>query len=59
MKQKGKLMYVLILATLILFTLLVYLPYRRDIQNHYNNLGTIERQVVETGCGPIEVAIRG
>jgi len=31
MKQKGKLMYVLILAALILFTLLVYLPYRRDI----------------------------
>ena len=52
-------MYVLILAALILFTLLVYLPYRRDIQNLYNNLDTIERQVVETGCGPIEVAIRG
>ena len=52
-------MDVLILAALILFTLLVYLPYRRDIQNAYNNLDTIERQVVETGCGPIEVAIRG
>jgi pimeloyl-ACP methyl ester carboxylesterase len=59
MKQKGKLMYALILAALILFTLLVYLPYRRDIQNIYNNLSTIERQVVSTDCGPIEVAIRG
>jgi Ca2+-transporting ATPase len=41
------------------FTLLVYLPYRRDIQNVYSHLDSIERQVLETECGPIEVAIRG
>ena len=52
-------MYALILAIVILFTLLVYLPYRRDIQNAYAHLDSIERQVVSTDCGPIEVAIRG
>lgn len=52
-------MYALILAVVILFTLLVYLPYRRDIQNLYSKLDNIERQVVSTDCGPIEVAIRG
>lgn len=52
-------MYAFILAALILFTLLVYLPYRRDIQDAYNRLDSIERQVVETECGPIEAAIRG
>ncbi len=52
-------MYALIFTALILFTVLVSLPYRRDIQNAYSRLDSIERQVVETGCGPIEVAIRG
>lgn len=42
-------MYALILAVVILFTLLIYLPYRRDIQNLYNKLDNIERQVVSTG----------
>lgn len=39
--------------------LVLYLPYRRDIRNAYARLESIERQVVSTDCGPIEVAIRG
>ncbi len=52
-------MYAFILAALVLFTILIYLPYRRDIQIAYSRLDSIERQVVETECGRIEVAIRG
>jgi pimeloyl-ACP methyl ester carboxylesterase len=37
----------------------LYLPYRRDIQSAYYNLDLLERQVVETDCGLIEVAVRG
>lgn len=39
--------------------IVIYLPYRRDIQNAYAHLESIERQVVETECGPVEVAIQG
>lgn len=52
-------MYALLLAALFLFTMLIYLPYRRDIQNAYSRPDSIERQVIDTECGPIEVAIRG
>lgn len=41
------------------FIFLLYLPFRRDIRNAYGHLETLERQIVETDCGPIEVAIRG
>jgi pimeloyl-ACP methyl ester carboxylesterase len=41
------------------FLFLLYLPYRRDIRNAYAHLESLERQIIETDCGPIEVAIRG
>jgi pimeloyl-ACP methyl ester carboxylesterase len=44
---------------LLAFIFLLYLPYRRDIRNAYDQLESLERQIVETDCGPIEVAIRG
>ena len=47
---------VLLLST---FIFLLYLPYRRDIRNAYDHLEALERQIVETDCGPIEAAIRG
>lgn len=46
-------------AAILTASLLLYVSYRRDIQNLYNKLDNIERQVVSTDCGPIEVAIRG
>jgi pimeloyl-ACP methyl ester carboxylesterase len=59
MKQKGKLMIWIISITLIGLVLAVYLPYRRDIRNAYAHVDSIERKVISTECGPIEVAIRG
>jgi pimeloyl-ACP methyl ester carboxylesterase len=59
MKQKGKLMIWIISIVLIGLVLAVYLPYRRDIRNAYAHLESIERQVISTECGPIEVTIRG
>ena len=44
---------------LVVFLAVLYLPYRRDNQNAYSKLDSVERQVLETDCGPIEVAIRG
>lgn len=44
---------------LILFFVFLYLPYRRDIRNAYAKLDSIERQVVATDCGPIEIAVQG
>ena len=38
---------------------LLYIPYRRDIQQAYDHLDSLERQVIETDCGVTEVAIRG
>lgn len=52
-------MLLIILAVLIVFTVVLYLPYRRDIQNAYAHLDSIERRVIQTDCGPIEAAIRG
>ena len=51
-------LYVVVLL-LLAFIFLLYLPYRRDIRNAYDHLESLERQIVETDCGPIEVAIRG
>jgi pimeloyl-ACP methyl ester carboxylesterase len=48
-----------VVLLLLVFTFLLYLPYRRDIRNAYDHLESLERQIVETDCGPIEVAIRG
>jgi pimeloyl-ACP methyl ester carboxylesterase len=44
---------------LLAFFFLLYLPYRRDIRNAYAHLESLQRQIIETECGPIEVAIRG
>lgn len=49
----------LIPIILVAIFILLYVPYRRDIRNAYANLDSIERQVIETECGPIEVAIQG
>jgi pimeloyl-ACP methyl ester carboxylesterase len=48
-----------VLLLLLAFFFLIYLPYRRDIRNAYDHLESLERQIVETDCGPIEAAIRG
>jgi pimeloyl-ACP methyl ester carboxylesterase len=48
-----------VVLLLLAFIFLLYLPYRRDIRNAYGHLESLERQIVETDCGPIEVAIRG
>jgi pimeloyl-ACP methyl ester carboxylesterase len=37
----------------------LYPPYRRDIQSAYPRLDSLERRVIETNCGAIEVAVRG
>lgn len=44
---------------LVLSFVFLYLPYRRDIRNAYAKLDSIERQVIATDCGPIEVAVQG
>jgi pimeloyl-ACP methyl ester carboxylesterase len=48
-----------VVLLLVAFFFLIYLPYRRDIRNAYDHLESLERQIVETDCGPIEAAIRG
>ena len=51
----------LLFLALILLALMLslYLPYRRDIKNVYSTLSSLDRQIMDTSCGPIEVAIRG
>ena len=44
---------------LVLSFVFLYLPYRRDIRSAYAKLDSIERQVIATDCGPIEVAVQG
>lgn len=44
---------------LLAIVLSLYLPYRRDIKNAYSRLSSLDRQVIGTSCGPVEVAIRG
>jgi pimeloyl-ACP methyl ester carboxylesterase len=48
-----------VVLLLLAFIFLLYLPYRRDIRDAYGHLESLERQIVETDCGPIEAAIRG
>lgn len=48
-----------LLIVLLAAFLFLYLPYRRDIKNAYAKLNALERQVVDTDCGPIEIAERG
>lgn len=57
--KKGRLMLWILSLLLILFVLFLYIPYRRDIQNAYARLDALEREVITTACGPVEVAIRG
>jgi pimeloyl-ACP methyl ester carboxylesterase len=59
MELKIKLMLLTLAVVLIVFALWLYVPYRGDIRNAYAQLDLLERQVIETSCGPIEVAIRG
>jgi len=59
MKSKGKFMLWFAAILLVLSFVFLYLPYRRDIRNAYAKLDSIERQVIETECGPIEVAMQG
>jgi pimeloyl-ACP methyl ester carboxylesterase len=51
------------LLTLILILLSImlslYIPYRRDIKKAYFTLSSLDRQIFNTSCGPIEVASRG
>lgn len=49
----------IVVILLLTFIFLVYLPYRRDIRDAYDHLESLERQIVETDCGPIEAAVRG
>ena len=57
--KKGKPMLLILSILAILVILFLYLPYRRDIQNAHAQLDAMERQVIKTDCGPMEVAIRG
>jgi pimeloyl-ACP methyl ester carboxylesterase len=59
MKQKGRSVMLIISLVLIAFVLFLYLPYRRDINNKYDQLASIDRQIIETECGSIEAAIQG
>jgi hypothetical protein len=59
MKQKGRSVMLIISLVLIVFVLFLYLPYRRDINNKYAQLASIDRQVIETNCGQIEAAVQG
>jgi pimeloyl-ACP methyl ester carboxylesterase len=59
MKPKGKIMLWIAAILLVLSFVFLYLPYRRDIRSAYEKLDSIERQVIATDCGPIEVAMRG
>ncbi len=54
-----KFILITLIVVLILFALWLYIPYRGDIRSTYTRLNSLERQIVETACGPIEVAIRG
>ena len=50
----------IILAILVVITIVfLYFPFRRDIRAAYQRLEAIERQTIQTSCGPIEAAIRG
>lgn len=54
-----KFILITLIVVLILFALWLYIPYLGDIRSAYARLNSLECQIVETACGPIEVAIRG
>lgn len=49
----------ILLVVLLLVVLSLYLPYRRDIRQAYTHLESLEREMIDTACGPMEVAIQG
>lgn len=51
--------YIILAILVVLTTVFLYLPFRRDIQAAYQRLEAIERQTIQTACGSIEAAIRG
>ncbi len=51
--------YLVLSILVILVTICLYLPYRKEIRAAYKQLDSIERQTFDTACGPIEAAIRG
>lgn len=51
--------YIILAILVVLATVFLYLPFRRDIRAAYQRLEAIERQTFQTACGPIESAIRG
>ena len=51
--------YLILVFLVVLTIVFLYLPYRRDIGAAYQRLEAIERQTIQTACGPIEAAIRG
>src|SRR5215208_235204 len=57
--HSNSLRFSVVVLLLLAFIFLLYLPYRRDIRNAYDHLESLERQIVETDCGPIEAAVRG
>lgn len=59
METKIKLLLLALIVVLIALTILFFIPYRRDIRKAYTQLDSLNRQIVETECGPIEVAING
>lgn len=50
---------IIVLAPLIAIFLSLYPSYRNDIEEAYAHLDSIERQVIETKCGSIEVVVQG
>ncbi len=57
--HSNALRWSVLLLLLLAFLFVLYFPYRRDIGNAYDHLEALERQMVETNCGFIEVAIQG
>ena len=51
--------FIILAASLLVVIVFLYMPYRRDILSAYQRLESIQRQTLQTACGPIEVAIRG
>lgn len=57
--SRKKIIGFVLTPLLLLGTVIVYWRYRQDIRAARRRLDNMERRVVETACGPIEVAIRG
>lgn len=60
MKRNKRIMTMSILFVLLLLGLVfIYLPYRREIKESYEQISVIERQIIETRNGKMQVALRG